>query len=166
MKNFNKYIQHFITITKHKYYVGIECFKRGLYWQGIVHDLSKYSVTEFFASAAYFQGDRSSIEAEKEEKGYSLAWLNHKAKNKHHWMYWTDREDGEEFAVPMPKKYIIEMLCDFIGAGKVYNPKGWTTKEPLQYYEKTKHTMLLHEDTRVIFERMLRDLATIDNLST
>jgi len=153
-----KYIKHFITITKHKYYVGIECFKRGLYWQGITHDLSKYGLTEFFTSARYFQGDSSPIDAEKREIGYSVAWLNHKARNKHHWMYWTDRKDGKEIAVPMPEKYIQEMVCDFIGAGKAYNPNKWTPKEPLNYYNNVEgEKMLLHPDTRERFEQLLTE---------
>ena len=155
-----KYIKHFITITKHKYYVAIECFKRGLYWQGIVHDLSKYSFIEFFTSAKYFQGNKSPIEAEKEEKGYSLAWLHHKGRNKHHWMYWTDRKDGKEIAIDMPEKYIQEMLCDFIGAGKAYNKKKWTKKEPLNYYNKyEKNKMFLTTKTRKRFEKLLNELA-------
>lgn len=152
-----KYFKHFITITKHKYYVGIECFKRGLYWQGIIHDLSKYSLIEFFASAKYFQGKSSPIEAEKIKNGYSIAWLNHKAKNKHHWIYWTDRKDGKEIAIKMPKKYLLEMVCDFIGAGKAYNKKKWTPNEPLDYYNNCEgKKMLLHEDTRKEFERLLK----------
>jgi len=56
----------------------------------IVHDLSKYSIIEFFESARYFQGLSSPIDATKREIGYSIAWQNHKAKNKHHWQYWVD----------------------------------------------------------------------------
>lgn len=149
-----KYIKHFITITRHKYYVGMECFKRGLYWQAITHDLSKYGFIEFFTSAKYFQGSSSPIEKEKSEKGYSMAWLNHKAKNKHHWIYWTDTKNGNWYAAPMPEKYIQEMLCDYIGAGKTYNPKKWTSKEPYDYYQKVdKDRMLLHPDSRKIFEK-------------
>ena len=98
------YIKHFLIICKHKWYVAIECFKRGLYWQGIIHDLSKLGFTEFFTSARYFQGNSSPIKKEKEELGYSIAWLNHKAKNKHHWIYWTDRLNGKEIAIPMPNE--------------------------------------------------------------
>lgn len=155
-----KYIKHFIVISKHKWYVGIECFKRGLYWQGIVHDLSKFGFTEFFTSARYFQGDSSPIDAEKKERGYSIAWLNHKAKNKHHWIYWTDRKDGKEIAVPMPDKYIKEMLCDYIGAGKAYNKTKYTNQSPLNYYENVdKNKMLLHQETRLKFEELLKELA-------
>lgn len=158
--NIKKYWEHFKVITKHKYYVSMECFKRGLYWQGIVHDLSKYSPVEFFTSARYFQGNKSPIEAEKDALGYSIAWLNHKAKNKHHWIYWTDRKNGKEIAVPMPEKYIQEMLCDYIGAGKAYSKDKWTKRSPLEYYENVdSKIMLLHPDTRERFEFLLKELA-------
>lgn len=45
------------------------CFAVGLYKQGLTHDLSKYSPTEFLVGARYFQGDRSPNNAEREEKG-------------------------------------------------------------------------------------------------
>lgn len=79
-----KYIKHFITITKHMYYVRKFCFKCGFYKRGLLHDLSKYSPIEFFSSARYFQGTSSPIDAEKKAKGYSLAWQHHKGHNPHH----------------------------------------------------------------------------------
>ena len=60
--------KHFKTIMKHKWYVMLECFKVGLYRQGIVHDLSKFSITEFMPSVRYFQGDRSPTEKERVER--------------------------------------------------------------------------------------------------
>ena len=38
---------HFETITRHKLLVMKYCFACGLYEQGLAHDLSKYSPTEF-----------------------------------------------------------------------------------------------------------------------
>ena len=38
---------HFLTITHHKLLVMRYCFRVGLYKQGLLHDLSKYSPTEF-----------------------------------------------------------------------------------------------------------------------
>lgn len=88
--------KHFKTICKHKAVVFKECRACGITWQGLVHDLSKFSPAEFTASAKYFQGDKSPIEAEKEATGYSAAWNHHKGHNPHHWEYWTDfDEDGE-----------------------------------------------------------------------
>ena len=80
--------KHFKTITKHKLLVMEGCFKVGLYWQGITHDLSKYSPTEFLVGARYFQGTRSPNAAEREAKGYSEAWMHHKGRNRHHYEYW------------------------------------------------------------------------------
>ena len=64
-------IQHFCTITKHKLTVMDLCFKVGLIRQGLAHDLSKYSPTEFMTGVRYFQGVRSPNAAERQELGYS-----------------------------------------------------------------------------------------------
>ena len=66
---------HFLTINKHRLEVMRLCFKCGLIKQGLMHDLSKYSFIEFFSGVKYYQGYRSPIDAEKEDKGYSLGWL-------------------------------------------------------------------------------------------
>ena len=86
---YNAY-HHFLTITKHKCEVMKNCFAVGLYRQGLLHDLSKYSWEEFATGVKYYQGNRSPNAAEKEEKGYSAAWLHHKGRNKHHFEYWID----------------------------------------------------------------------------
>ena len=73
--------KHFKTITYHRYLVMKGCFKVGLYYQGLTHDLSKYSPTEFWVGAKYYQGNRSPNNAEREDIGYSSAWLHHKGRN-------------------------------------------------------------------------------------
>ena len=150
-----KYLRHLKTICLHKWYVGRECFKRGLYWQGIIHDLSKFSYVEFFGSARYFQGDKTPIGAEKAEKGYSLAWLNHKAKNKHHWEYWTDFYDGVIKPVPMPEKYIREMACDMIGASKTYNKEKYHPDAPWEYFDKRRDTFIMEPQSKALLEAYL-----------
>ena len=82
--------QHFKTITTHKMWVMRYCFKIGLYWQGLTHDLSKYSPTEFLVGMKYYQGDRSPNNAEREDTGMSKSWMHHKGRNKHHFEYWID----------------------------------------------------------------------------
>lgn len=154
-KNFAK---HFFVIVKHKYYVGIECWKRGLYWQGIIHDLSKFSFAEFIPSALYFQGNGSPIDKQRAEIGYSISWLNHKAKNKHHWHYWLDIDGGKIITVPIPRKYLLEMVCDFIGAGKAYNGKNYTPEEPLKFFNKVRGTWFIDKQSEVEFEKELKKL--------
>lgn len=132
--------KHFITVCKHRHIVFIQCMKCGIPIQGILHDMSKFGITEFYPSAKYFQGNRSPIDAEKEETGYSLAWLHHKSHNKHHWEYWTDfNENGAVIANKIPYKYVVEMVCDWIGAGMVYSKDKWTKEEPLKYYYKVRN---------------------------
>lgn len=131
--------KHLKTISTHKYYVAKYCFKFGLYWQGIVHDLSKFSPTEFWTSVKYYQGNRSPIEAEKEDKGYSMAWLHHKSKNKHHFWYWVDYNSKQvQTPVRIPLKYVYELFADTVAAGIVYSKnagKEWKQSDPYNYYK-------------------------------
>ena len=83
-----KALQHLKTINHHKWLVCQGCFKVGLYKQGLLHDLSKYSPTEFLVGCKFYQGTRSPNNAEREVKGYSAAWLHHKGRNRHHYEYW------------------------------------------------------------------------------
>lgn len=154
-----KAYQHFKTITYHKWLVMKGCFSIGLYKQGICHDLSKYSPTEFFVGARFFQGDRSPNNAEREEKGYSASWLHHKGRNKHHYEYWIDYSakdiEGGMTPAPMPVKYILEMVMDRIAASKVYAKDSYTQHNPLNYYKLGKDFAPLHEKTRKTLELLL-----------
>ena len=157
-----KYFLHFKTITLHKLYVMIECFRLGLYWQGVVHDLSKYGPTEFLPSAKYFQGDSTPIAREKAEVGYSVAWLNHKAKNKHHWEYWTDFRNGAILTVLIPDRYIKEMFCDMVWASKAYNKDKFSRSEPLEYFDANAATWHMDAQSRDELRRMLEEYARKD----
>lgn len=148
--------RHFKTITKHRHIVMRECWACGLYKRGLLHDLSKYSLSEFVSSAQYFQGDRSPIDAEKECCGYSLAWLHHKGRNPHHWEYWIDFDIyGYTIANKIPWEYVIEMICDWIGAGKVYSAEAWTQSEPLSYFRKVQSGRHFHPDTEKLIVTLL-----------
>ena len=154
--------KHFCTITHHKYLVAKGCFAVGLYWQGIMHDMSKYSFTEFRVGAKYFQGTRSPNNAEKEDVGYSTSWLHHKGRNKHHLEYWWDygfAPDKRPTGMRMPEKYVVEMLMDRIAACKVYMHGDYTDSSPLAYYERGKEITVMHKDTRELLEFMLKMLA-------
>ncbi len=155
--------KHFKTITYHKYLVMKGCFKVGLYKQGLLHDLSKYSPSEFGIGVKYYQGTRSPNAAEREAIGYSSAWLHHKGRNRHHYEYWIDYGakdiSGGVAPVPMPVKYIVEMLMDRIAACKVYNGDKYTDSSPLEYYNMGKEKAPMHPQTRALLEKLLYMLA-------
>ena len=145
-----KFWKHFSTITKHKWLVLCGCFRVGLYWQGITHDLSKYSPTEFLVGARYYQGVRSPNAAEREDKGYSEAWMHHKGRNPHHYEYWTDLSMATRTyePVPMPRKYFVEMIMDRRAACLVYQGKNYRDDSALIYFDKSKEKALMHPETR------------------
>lgn len=157
IKNIGK---HFCTITRHKILVMRECFKVGLYRQGLLHDLSKYSPSEFWTGVRYYQGNRSPNAAERELKGYSAAWLHHKGRNKHHFEYWIDFSNDRTKGLvgnKMPLNYVIEMVCDRIAACKVYRGKNYTSGAAWEYYSFTRPyiTPLMHPETRALLEKLL-----------
>ncbi len=149
--------KHFTTITHHRWLVCKGCFRIGLYWQGLTHDLSKYSPTEFLVGGRYYQGVRSPNSAEREIKGYSEAWMHHKGRNRHHFEYWTDLSPVTRNydAVPMPRKYFCEMVMDRIAACKVYQGEKYTDGSALEYFMKSRERMLMHEQTRRELEYIL-----------
>lgn len=155
--------KHFKTITYHKYLVMKGCFKVGLYKQGLLHDLSKYSPSEFLVGVKYYQGDRSPNNAEREAIGYSSAWLHHKGRNRHHYEYWIDYSTkaikGGMAPAPMPEKYIVEMLMDRIAACRVYNGANYTDAAPLAYYSRGCENAPIHPRTRELLESLLTMLA-------
>ena len=139
----------------------INCFKAGIGFQGLFHDLSKFSPTEFIPGAKYFEGTRSPNEAERENTGYSLAWIHHKGRNRHHFEYWTDYNAVTRIMepVPMPDRYIKEMFCDRVAACRVYMGKAYDRTAPLKYFYKGIKTRVIHPDTSEKLERLLKMLA-------
>ncbi len=154
-------IKHFRTITKHRHKVIVNCFKAGIGFQGLFHDLSKYSPSEFWAGAKYYKGTKSPNEGEREKYGYSPAWLHHKGRNKHHFEYWNDYDPAERRVMPveMPKKYIAEMFCDRVAASMIYQGKNYTDKYPLEYFMRGKANRSIHEKTSDKLEELLTMLA-------
>ena len=153
---------HFLTITHHKLLVMRYCFQVGLYKQGLLHDLSKYSPTEFITGIRYYQGFKSPNSAERDALGYSAAWLHHKGRNKHHFEYWIDirgKGDGTLVGMPMPTRYVVEMFCDRIAACKVYMKEKYTDASPLEYYERNIPYVTIHPDSAEFLVRMLKLLA-------
>ena len=149
--------QHLKTICHHRRLVRQGCFRVGLYWQGLTHDLSKFSPTEFWSGAKYFQGNRSPNSAQREAEGYTLAWMHHKGRNRHHYEYWTDilPGTGKYGPVPMPRKYLAEMVMDRRAACMTYEGKNYTPASPLAYFSRSKERHFMHPQTARELEFLL-----------
>ena len=151
-------VRHFRTITKHKMLVMKGCFQVGLFCQGLLHDLSKYSPEEFVTGVKYFQGTRSPNAAEKEVKGYSAAWLHHKGRNKHHLEYWIDYAPELNYrmgGMEIPVKYVVEMFCDRVAACQIYQKEKYTDASPWDYYARSLDHYVIHPNTQTLLEKLL-----------
>ncbi len=148
---------HLKTVHHHRALVRKHCFQVGLYWQGLTHDLSKYSLVEFFPGVKYYQGNRSPNEAERSAKGYSSAWLHHKGRNRHHLEYWIDYSPtGTGLAgMEMPVNYVVEMFCDRVAASKTYRGAAYRDSDPYEYYVHSRSHYLIHPNTAALLESLL-----------
>lgn len=149
--------RHFNTITKHRHEVIKHCFKAGIGFRGLFHDLSKYSPIEFRSGIKYYQGTRSPNEKERETIGYSLAWMHHKGRNRHHFEYWCDYNPKTKVMEPvkMPTKYLIEMFCDRVAASKIYKGNNYTDSSALEYFMNGKGRRIIHPETSDFLEKLL-----------
>lgn len=161
LHNFNG---HLHTVNSHRRLVRKYCFKLGLYRQGMMHDLSKYSPSEFIPGVKYYQdGHRSPNNAQREDEGVSKAWLHHKGRNKHHFEYWIDYDvEGNSTilaGMKMPVKYVAEMFCDRVAASRIYNKDKYKDSDPLDYYIKGLGHYIMHPETDELLHNLLKMLA-------
>lgn len=137
-------ISHIKTVMTHKYWVFFYCSKCGLMWRGIKHDLSKFSPIEFSESVKYYSGIRSPIDACKEDKGYSNAWQHHKGRNRHHYEYWIDIGENGATPIQMPIKDAMELICDYLAAGRTYMGKSFSYAAEFDWWDRIKRPTIKH----------------------
>lgn len=138
---------YLLYILNHKLNVLVECWKEGLYVQGVVHDWSKFLPSEFFSYARKFYSGRPL--SASEEAQWKYAWLLHQRRNKHHWEYWVLNPKTAE-ALPMPRAYVIEMVCDWRSFSRKWGRRVKDTTLDLT------NKIIVHPDTLRELERLMR----------
>jgi hypothetical protein len=107
----------------------------------------------------YYSGTRSPIDACKEDVGVSNAWMHHKGRNRHHYEYWQDNFDNGGECLQMPLKDSIEMLCDYLGAGRAYMGKTFSYGAELSWWNlKCDKPLAMHPVNKEFITRMLTAL--------
>lgn len=149
--------KHFMTITRHRHQVIKHCYRCGILWQGLRHDLSKYTPTEFLEGIRYYRPDKSPNVGARETNGYSRAWLHHQGRNRHHFEYWVDYNSQTRVKEPvqMPIRYVVEMFCDRVAASKIYYDKDYDDSKPIMYFYKGKGRRFMHPRTSALLEKLL-----------
>ena len=149
------YWNYFKYVVEHKWNVGIECLKMGMYIHAITHDLSKFLPSEFIPYAKFFKGTGRYKSYKKSDEGnadFQKGWCHHQKRNKHHWNYWVSMTRKEEIIpIPMPEKYIKQMIADWNGMSRKF---GGSTQE---YFRKNQDTMILHPETIIHINTLIKE---------
>ena len=170
---FKKLCKHICTVCVHKKNVARYCFKFGIWWRGIIHDIHKFTWTELYESVKYYTGTCSPIPiAKKKENGMSMAWMHHKNHplGKHHYEYWQDNFDTGRISLIMPFVYNLEALCDYLGACKTYgnliNDED-VYKSELDFWKNTGRdkSVAMHEVNKLFIDMCLEELVEIGKLN-
>ena len=144
-----KFFKHLGVVLKHKHNVLKYATKLGIFWTGLVHDLTKFSPTEFNRSVKYFHGKKSpTIVERKEHDNFSYICVAHTGRNKHHWQYWVDYTREDIVVNCIPFKHALEYVADVLSASKVYNPKDFTLMVAYDYFKEHSQTYLMHPATK------------------
>lgn len=158
MKNLIPSIKYFWLTIKHKYFVFIAGLKIGCpIYLLILHDLSKFSPFELPHYGRQFYGDKT------QPLKFSYAWNHHQKTNKHHWEYWisiTGPNRGgysDMEPLPIPKKYIFEMIADWLGASRAYEDK-WPWDGKWNWFENNFDKIKLNKTTRKEIISILNDI--------
>ncbi len=149
-----KYFSYLWYIIQHKWNVGIECLKAGLWWHAITHDLSKFRPSEFFPYARFFtrkNRTKNYKTSDETDMNFQSGWCLHQKRNRHHWNYWVSvTRKNEIAAIPMPMKYVRQMICDWKGMARKFGGTWW------EYYWKNRDDMILHAKTMVRINQLLK----------
>lgn len=147
-----RHINYLKYVLRHKWFVLLASIRIGApIWGAIIHDMSKFRPSEWLPYARTFyapDGSKQYIEGE----AFARAWNDHQKRNKHHWQYWMLTWDrGNTTCIRMPTKHLLEMVADWMGAGRAITGK----REAKAWYEKNCNQIQLHATTRLLVEKIL-----------
>ena len=155
-----RFFGHLKTVLTHKHWVFYYASHLGYTWRGLVHDISKFSPTEFFEGVKYWTGKRSPILVAKEKTGISYAWLHHRGCNKHHYEYWIDKLDQGGVPHKIPFEYVVEMVCDWLAACRTYTKDHKNIfKREYDWWKGHEPHVKIHKASKTLISVLLWNLA-------
>ena len=166
-------INYFLLTLKHKLFVLIEGLRINVsLFRIIMHDVSKFGISEYRHYQRQFFG--------KADRPYDFikCWLHHQNKNKHHWEYWIPRTGHnrcnppypDNSPIPMPIKYVREMVADWLAASWAYEGKRIKSFNNWSWFHSNYYKCIypkIHHSTnwriyKIIKEAFPSELASIE----
>ncbi len=154
-----KYIKFLWSLLRHKWFVlvgGLRCGAPII--QLVLHDWSKFLPSEFIAYSQNFYGGESPND-HKHTNDFDVAWNFHQKRNRHHWQRWVllNGDEPQINPLPMPERYVREMIADWLGASMAYTG-SWNVSK---WLNKNGPKMILHQDTINIVNDVLFELGYV-----
>ena len=162
MKRYWMYLRY---VVRHRWFVMLACFRRGLLWRGLVHDWHKFLPSEFIPYARFFYNRDGTKRQIRDKTGYykpydtgdaafDRAWVRHFQRTDHHPQSWcSPQEDGTVKVLDMSRRAVREMVCDWQGAGRAQGVENWCDVRP--WYHANKDKLQLYQATRVRVELLI-----------
>lgn len=169
------HFQYLIYVFRHKWFVFIACMKLKVPLHlAIIHDWTKFTPSEWspYVQKFFWPEEKKQDEIRKllgdsagiaelipygllVEDRFTMAVNHHYHFNKHHWEYWVVHKPNEKsWGLPMPEKYIREMIADWVGAGMAITKNP----DPSEWYKKNKEKIILRNETREKVEKIIDEL--------
>lgn len=152
-------------VLRHKWFVFLECCRLGIPWLGLIHDWSKFRLSEWLPYARFFHETDGTPRQRRDKTGYyrpsdtgdrafdQAIFLHLGQRNKHHWQVWAMVDSEAIMKVfPMPDRYRREMLADWRGAARA---QGLPRDSVWGWWEQNSPKMKLHPETRSWIEANL-----------
>eukprot|EP00026_Physarum_polycephalum_P011653 Phypoly_transcript_11892.p1 GENE.Phypoly_transcript_11892~~Phypoly_transcript_11892.p1 ORF type:complete len:207 (-),score=35.60 Phypoly_transcript_11892:356-976(-) len=153
------WLQNFCKIIYHKYCI----FTAGLYitkkvspagsglrvtWKRMaLHDLSKFTPSEFFAYAAHFHGKHKGKPGDHD---FDVAWKHHYEHNDHHPEYF--QKNG--VVGQMGPDALMELVADWFAAERAYDGQ-WPTPGEWKWVQSRFPKITLHEKDKLLLGAIL-----------
>jgi hypothetical protein len=149
------HFNYFKYVIRHKWFVFLAGLKLGVPLLALItHDWSKFLPSEWAPYVAYFDKYEGRERPLAVQHAFDVAWNYHQKRQPHHWNYWcliTDSDEPRFRPLPMPERYLREMVADWHGAGRALGKN-----DTVGWYLANCEKIVLHPDTRRRVENLLR----------
>jgi hypothetical protein len=158
------YLGQLCSVLIHKWYV----FRAGRLtkvpiWRLIIHDWSKFGLTELFGYAG-----NTEVKGIISKSRWAKSWHHHLHHNPHHPEHWVlswqgnprfYNEIGQNVApyvtlLPMPETYVREMIADMMATGKRVTG-FWDISSWLNQNGPNMH---LHDETIMLIDKVMKEI--------
>ena len=148
-------VDHIIDILMKKTYVLIYCFRIGLYWRGIKHDISRFSLIEFIYSIENYDPVEYPLDMRR-RNSISQAYIHYISKNDYTIEHWICNDEP----CKMPFASASECIVHLIASERILAHFSFSYINVFKrYVTMIDNGLKIHPHTKKFIYYILADLA-------